>query len=156
MGHEEYANVKWNISLENALHRGYVRLQAISPKYLFVDHAQRKMRETQIPAATGFFFDHRMAAIPYKEMAIERAGGDMRVFKSGQNTIALQFTINGEVDHEESTPLSATLGNAASTNIMKQHDLSMIHPAYNRPGVNPIGDSTNYSFGKWLAEHKKK
>ncbi len=169
MGHEEYANTKWNISLEEALQKGYIRLQAISPQYLFVDHAQRNVRSVQIPALTGFFFNQQMAKIPYNEMAIERAG-DMRTFKRDQNEHALQFTINGELpeDHEEATPGNIPIPGLYEKKPVPPKDLRPTHPAKWRQAGLDAGiwpppydygehqQATDYSFTKWIEERKKK
>ena len=132
MGHEEYANTKWNITLEEALRKGYVQSQYHQDTCLF-DHAQKLMGADQVPAMAGFFFTQGVQIIPYAKMLIERPVNNTRRVSQGQNHLALEFTVTGEITQDaEADP---THGTAA--------------------GVNPLGDGTSDSFAKWIAEHKQ-
>ncbi len=147
MSHEEYANTKWNVSLEEALERKYVRLQSLPHQYLFIDHRQQHVKSNQEAPLMGFFFDKSMQAIPYSKFVIERPGGEHE-FGPDTNADAFQFTLSGEIGKETQQDTDLGARNAANTAV-RNMELSKVHPAYLRPGVSAFGDST-LSFGRWL------
>jgi hypothetical protein len=164
MGHEEYANAKWHCTLEEALEKGYIRVQAISPQYLFIDHVQQMVRSTQVAPLTGFFFTEEMAKIPYNQIAIERAGNNMITFPKGQNEQALQFAISGEVDKNAGGNETPKLPLPVEKKVAPIKDLRSTHPEKWRQAARDAGVSA-YDYGeasddslfrKWIGERQKR
>lgn len=160
MSHEEYANKKWKISLEETLDKGFIRIQAIAPQYLFIQHTQPKVKATQDASLWGFFSKNN-EVIPYNRVIIERPGNELnwskgKNLKASQDYIrAYEFTKTGELPEEvgdEESQINYTLkgkpGWLFHQNRMR--DVSMVDPFYQNK-TNPIGDSV-ISFKVWLNE----
>ena len=135
--HEEYANEKWGVSLETALKKGYIRVQAISNQYLFIDHRQTELKNTQIPALEKFFYNNEKP-IHYKQFVVERKNSDMKEFSADQIQEALVFAINGSTEglHSKQSDTVTQAFNAAT----REKEVAMMHPYYQRLS-SPIGDS---------------
>lgn len=149
MSHEEYAERKWGLSLEEVLEKKYIRVQSIPNQYLYVDHKQNKVRPAQQQPLAEFFQK------PYPRIVIERPPNNIEQFKEGQQAAALQFAIDGFIP--QTTTRQDTEFNSAQTQhpVGKYYhpgDFANQHASYlNRPGVNPIGDSYDFgSFSSWL------
>lgn len=139
--HEEYAQEKWNVSLERALEKKYIRIQSVKGQYLFVDHEQETLSNSQIPSLESFFSNS------YKNFIIERINNDMKEFTGNQVKSALAFAIDGsEVEDDESQ--GQTMSAQGQAMSVRRKDISNVH-SYYQGKSSPLGDSV-IDFKQWL------
>ena len=98
LSHEEYAEKYFKKTLEKVLRLGYIRIQAIQPQYLFIDHRQKQVKRSQQASLTSFFFNPDMSQKEYAKILIERDNYESRDFGKGNNSTALEYAISGEVE----------------------------------------------------------
>jgi hypothetical protein len=169
MSHEEYANMKWHISLEDALDKGFIRVQAVAPQYLFIQHTQPQIKSVQ-DSGLWNFFAHENQVIPYGRILVERAGKDID-WKNGVElnnpadyVRAYEFTKTGTVPAPEEMSAGGTEKNqpvhmVGGKPMWQAHqdrtrDISQLHPFYQNR-TSPLGDWT-LSFKNWFSECTKK
>jgi hypothetical protein len=139
--HEEYAQEKWGISLEDALAKKYIRVQAIKGNYLFIDHKQRVIKKAQVAPLESFFYQPMGEEIPYKQIIVERINDDLREFKGDQTHTALSFAIDGTEDSGLSIKAPSS-----QAELDKKRDMEIMHPYYKSKSM---GDCV-MSFKNWL------
>lgn len=140
--HEEYAQEKWNVSLETALEKRYIRIQSIENSYLFIDHEQKILANPQIKSLETFFYGKS-----YNNILVERINNDMKEFTRNQMKSALAFAIDGSsVDDEEE--VGQTMSAKGQAMYARQKDVSSLHPYYQGKS-SPLGDSI-IDFKQWL------
>lgn len=145
--HEEYANEKWKVSLEEALQKKYIRLQAITGKYLFIDHEQDRLKSSQIPTLEDFFYKNG-SPISYQHIIVERIGSDMKEFTGNQLKSALAFAIDGSDVEEDEKSTGNTMSAQGMAAYGRQRDIEALHPYYQKKS-SPLGDSV-LDFKQWL------
>lgn len=140
--HEEYAQVKWGISLEEALIKKYIRIQSIKGNYLFIDHEQKTIKQSQKEPLESFFYNLDGSERNYKQIIVERINDDMREFTGKQVAAALSFAIDGTY---EATVVDKQ---ASQSELLTKLDKEKMHPFY---ANKPFGDSV-MSFKNWLSD----
>lgn len=92
--HEEFAEENFQLSLEGAFELLYIRLQAFTGQYLFVDHAQTKSLTSQFKALRSFF------NIDYDQIVVQRKvvelGNSESTFSSQDRDEAHRFAVGSD------------------------------------------------------------
>lgn len=140
--HEEYAQVKWGVSLEEALMKKYIRIQSIKGNYLFIDHKQNKIKSSQIEPLETFFYELNGTERNYRQIIVERINNDMREFSGDQIPMALAFAIDGTEGD------IAANKQGSQSELLNKLDREKMHPFY---ANKPFGDSV-LSFKNWLSD----
>ena len=86
--HEEFAEKEFHLSLEQAFASNYIRVQAFSGDYLFIDHRQETVLPRQLEALKLFFDSN------YQTIAVEYQGS-FRKFSVNENLDAFRYLTEG-------------------------------------------------------------
>jgi len=144
--------------LNGILDKGYVRIQAIIPQYLFIQHKQSQLKSVQSNLLWDFFVDKKQEIINYGRVVVERTNQDLdwkkgkEITNSSDYIRLYEFTKTGEIEPKEE---GKEIGPETHGNLLwlshpnRMRDIQMVPAFYrDRPGVNPLGD--HFSFATWL------